>query len=42
MDTVGSAEDEEDGNDGNEKIKNNSEREREVLHGGKGPGHRGE
>ena len=38
---VGGAEDEEDGDDGNEKIKDYSEREREVLHGGEGPGHRG-
>jgi len=40
-DTVGSAENEEDSNDRNEKIKNNGEREREVLHSGEGPGHRG-
>ena len=40
-DTVGSAEDEEESDNGNEKIKDNSKWEREVLHSGKGPGHRG-
>ena len=40
-DTVGSAENEEDGNNRNEEIKNYSEWEREVLHGGEGPGHGG-
>jgi len=39
---MGSAEDEEDCNDGNEEVKNNGERERKVLHGGERPGHRGE
>ena len=40
-DTVGNAEDEEDSDNGNEKIKDNSKSERVVLHGGEGPGHRG-
>jgi len=39
-DTVGGAKDEEDSDDGNEKIKDDSEWERKVLHGGERPGHR--
>jgi len=39
--TVGSAEDEEDGDNRDEEIEDYSEGERKVLHGGEGPGHRG-
>ena len=41
MNAIGGANDEEDGNDGNEKIENDSKQEGEALHSGEGPGHGG-
>ena len=41
VDTVGSTSDEEDGNNGNEEVKNDGEWEGKALHSGEGPGHGG-
>ena len=41
VNAISGAEDEEDSDNGNEKVKDYSEGEGNVLHGGEGPGHRG-
>ena len=41
MDAVGGTDNKEDGDYGNEKVKDDSKREGEALHSGEGPGHGG-